>query len=253
MRKDAGAAAAVLFLAVLSAVTNDARAQTPGADPNSAAPFGPPVDDQRIYVHGILDQFEGRFGNESSLRWDGEAWAGTDSDRLWLKSEGELSGGKLDGGQHELLYDRPISTYFDLQAGLRGDFDSHPGRMWAAFGIEGLAQYFFHVSATAYASGTGHYAAKFLAAYELLLTQRLILQPQFELNLYTKDDPARNIGSGISEIDTGLRVRYEISRKFAPYIGVSYDQTFARTEDLLRAAGERSESVRFVAGVRSWF
>jgi copper resistance protein B len=253
MRRRAGATLAAILAAVLSAATDDAMAQTPGADPNSAAPFGPPVDDQHVWVHGILDQLEGRFGNESSLRWDGEAWTGTDSDRLWLKSEGELSGGTIDGGQHEILYDRPISTYFDLQAGLRGDFDSRPGRVWGALGIEGLAQYFFHVAATAYVSGTGHYAAKFLATYELLLTQRLILQPQFELNLYTKADPARRIGSGISDIDTGLRLRYEIGRKFAPYIGVSYEQMFAGTEDFVRAAGQRSESVRFVAGVRSWF
>jgi copper resistance protein B len=253
MKKCGAVALGAILLVAAGAATDGATAQTPGADPNSAAPFGSPVDDQRVFVHGILDQFEGRFGNETSLRWDGEAWAGTDSDRLWLKSEGELNGDKLSGGQHEALYDRPINTYFDLQSGLRGDFDSRTGRMWAAFGIEGLAQYFFHISATAYASSSGHYAARVFGSYELLLTQRLILQPELEIDLYTKDDPGRSIGSGFSDIDTGLRLRYEITRKLAPYLGISYEKKLAGTADFLRAARERSESLRFVAGVRSWF
>ena len=228
-------------------------AQTPGADPNSSAPFGSPVDDEHVWVHGILDQFEGRFSSDGSLRWDGEAWAGTDSDRLWLKSEGELTNSKVEDGQQEIYYSKPISTYFDLQAGARYDLDSRSGRGWAALGVEGLSQYFFHVSATAYASDEGHFAAKFAGSYDLLLTQRLILQPEAEINLYSKNDPSRGIGSGFSDLDTGLRLRYEISRKFAPYVGVAYEKKFGRTGRYASAAGEKTDALRFTAGVRAWF
>jgi copper resistance protein B len=221
--------------------------------PSEAAPFGAPVDDQHVWVHVILEEFEGRFGSESSFRWDGEAWMGTDTHRLWIKSEGELENGKVADGQHEILYDTPISTYFDMQAGLRYDLDKNPDRGWAAFGVEGLAPLFFHVSATAYASDRGHFGAKLFGAYDLLITQRLILQPMAELNLYTKADPKRQIGTGFSDLDVGLRLRYEISRKFAPYIGVAYEKKFGQTGRLAAADGEKTDALRLTVGVRTWF
>ena len=146
---------------------------------------------ENVWVHALLDQFEGRFGTAESLRWDGEAWAGTDTNRLWLKSEGELQHDKIADGQDEIFYDTPISSYFDIQAGIRYDVDSRSGRGWVALGVEGLSQYFFHVAATGYVSDTGHYAAKLFASYDLLITQRLILQPEAEINIYTKSDPRR--------------------------------------------------------------
>jgi copper resistance protein B len=224
-------------------------------DLSQSAPWGSPIEDRRAYLHVMLNQLEGRFGaSGNSFRWEGEAWAGTDRNRLWLKSEGEVApDGSVEDGQQEVFYDRPITTYFDLQAGVRSDIDSAPGRTWAAFGIQGLAPYFFEVGATAYASSSGHYAAKLEVSYDQLLTQRLILQPQIEMNFYTKNDPARGVGSGLSDIDTGLRLRYEISRKFAPYVGVAYAGKFGPTRRLARAAGERSDDLRFVAGVRTWF
>ena len=220
---------------------------------SAAAPYGPPMEGMDVYTHVILNQLEGRFGAAgSSFRWSGEAWTGTDMNRLWLKSEGEVTDDRLEDGQQEIFYDRPISTYFDLQAGLRSDIDAAPGRTWAAFGIQGLMPYFFEVSATAYASSNGHYAAKLEGSYELLLTQRLILQPQVEANFYSKADPPRDLGSGLSDIDAGLRLRYEFSRKFAPYIGVTYAGKFGGTADIARAAGEHTDDVRFTVGVRAW-
>jgi copper resistance protein B len=173
--------------------------------------------------------------------------------RIVLKSQGELSKGVLEDGDQELLYARPISTYFNLQGGVRYDLDSGPGRGWAAFGIEGLAPQFFHVSATGYVRGEGYFAGKLEGSYDILLTQTLILQPQIELNLYSKRDSARGIGTGLADLDAGLRLRYEISRKFAPYIAMTYENKFGDTANFARAAGEQVSALRFGIGIRTWF
>jgi copper resistance protein B len=230
---------------------NGAAAQT--QHDNDAAPFGPPVMDQHVFYHLMLNQLEGRFGETNSFRWSGEAWLGTDENRLWLRSEGTLADGRVDDGQHELLYARPISTYFNAMVGGRYDGDSAPGRGWGAIGIEGLAPLFFRVAATGYVSGDGHLAAKLEGSYDLLLTQQLILQPQVEMNFYTREDPARDIGSGLADIDAGLRLRYEITRKFAPYVGVTYAGKFGGTADFARASGHATDEVRFTLGLRAWF
>lgn len=236
-----------------------ATAQTPPASgqpvPVGTHEFGQPVHDDMIFVHGILDQFEARTdGRTPYLRWSGEGWMGTDYDKLWIKTEGfRRRDGSVDDGKQEFLYSRAISTYFDLQAGLRSDIDSSRNRNWAAFGFEGLAPYFFTVSGTVYARDSGHFAANFEASYDLLLTSRLILQPQVEIDLYSNSDPARLIGAGISGIDTGLRLRYEFERKFAPYIGVAYEGKFGQTASFARRAGENTSGVRFVFGARTWF
>jgi copper resistance protein B len=252
MRLRCAAAATTAAIAVLS-LMNCTRAGAVAPEADEAAPYGSPVADEDAWMHAILDQFEGRISRANGLRWEGEAWTGTDTDRLWLKSEGELQNGKLSDGQNEVFYDTPISTYFDLQAGLRYDLDSRAGRGWAALGIEGLSEYFFHVSATGYASDTGHFAAKLFASYDLLITQRLILQPEMEINLYSKSDPRRLVGAGFSDLDTGLRLRYEISRKFAPYVGLTQERKFGRTATLAVLAGEQKDALRFTIGVRSWF
>lgn len=242
----------IVSIAVLLTPTA-AMAQLSGGSPTDAAPFGSPINDQQVYYHALFDQLEGRLGADNSFRWEGEGWAGTDTNRIWIKSEGETNAkGELEDGQHELFYDRPISTYFDLQGGVRLDADSRAGRTWAAFGIEGLAPLFFRVSATGYVSSDDHYAAKLEGDYDLLLTQKLILQPQLEMNLYSKDDPGRGTGSGLADIDTGLRLRYEFSRKFAPYIGVTYENQFGNTAAFSRAAGEGPAALRFAVGVRTW-
>jgi copper resistance protein B len=251
----------IIPLAVAIALTaRAAAAQTPAA-PEKPQPMAdiepaaamPPVMDRAIFAHVLLDQFEGRFnGNNPEFRWDGQGWVGTDYDKLWIKSEGTFGSGTLDDGQHQFLYDRAVTTYFDVQAGLRSDLDSRPARNWAALGIQGLAPYFFDLELTGYASSEGHFAGKLQASYDLLITQRLILQPQIELNLYTKADPARLVGTGFSDIDTGLRLRYEISRKFAPYLGVVYEGKFGQTANFARRAGESTGDFRFVLGVRIW-
>ncbi|HYU13716.1 MAG TPA: copper resistance protein B, partial [Stellaceae bacterium] len=224
----------------------------PGMQPGALEPT---VMDDMIFVHGILDQFEGRTdGRTPDLRWSGEGWVGTDYDKFWVKTEGfRRSDGTVDDGRQEFLYSRAISAYFDLQGGLRSDLDSRRTRNWAALGFEGLAPLFFHIEGTGYVSGSGHLAARFEGSYDLLLTNRLSLQPEVEVNLYSKADPARLIGAGISDIDTALRLRYEIERKFAPYIGIAYEGKFGQTASFARRAGESTSGVRFVFGIRSWF
>jgi copper resistance protein B len=248
--------------AVLAGLATAAAAQTPAATNQPAAmpdmrPDGAvqPVHDQEIFAHGIFSQLEGRTsGTDTEFRWEGQGWVGTDYNKLWIKSEGTLQGnGTLEDGQQQFLYSRAITTYFDLQGELRSDIDSRPTRNWGAFGIQGLAPYFFDLELTGYASNEGHLAAKLEASYDLLLTQRLILQPQIEVNLYSKADPSRMVGAGFSDIDTGLRLRYEIDRKFAPYLGVVYEGKFGQTASLARAAGESTGDVRFVFGLRLWF
>ncbi len=181
---------------------------------------------------------------------------GTDYHRLWVKTEGILDEqGRVEDGIQEVLYDHPIQylRYFDWQAGLRYDWDSSRGRLWGAFGVEGLAPGFFEVEATLYARDAGHVAGRVNGAVDLLLTNRLIAQPQLEMNLYSKRDLARGVGSGLAEIDTGLRLRYEFSRKFAPYIGVAYDGKFGDTAAFTRREGGIVNDVRFIFGVRIWY
>jgi len=229
------------------------EAQMTMGGPSAAAPFGAPVDDEHVFYHLLFDQLEGRFGRDSSFRWEGEGWAGTDTNRVVLRSEGTVTNGVMEEGDQELLYARPISTYFNVQGGVRYDLDSAPGRGWAAVGIEGLAPLFFHVSATGYVSDRSHLAGKLEGNYDLLLTQTLILQPQLEMNFYSKDDAQRMIGTGLSDLDTGLRLRYEITRKFAPYIGVTYESKFGDSARLARLASEPASDLRFSAGVSVWF
>ncbi len=248
------AAALLSGVTAVQAQTAPATSSPPMADMNQSAMM-PPVMDNGIYAHAVLDQFEGRVGGPNpAFRWDGQAWIGTDYDKLWLKSEGFVQNhGRVEDGQHELLYDRAISTYFDLQAGLRSDIDSGTTRNWAAFGVQGLAPLFFDLEATGYVSDQGHLAARVVASYDLLLTQRLILQPEAEFNFYSKSDPGRAVGPGLSDVDAGLRLGYEVSRKFAPYIGVAYQGKFGQTADFARRDGETAQAVRLVFGIRSWF
>ncbi len=237
---------------MLIACSGVASAQSPDA---MVSPGGmPPVMDNAIYAHAILEQFEDRAGGDGQFRYDGQGWIGTDLNKLWVKSEGTVDrNGRFSDGQHEALFDRAISTWFDLQAGVRVDLDDGPTRTWVAFGVQGLSLYFFDIEATGYVSDRGRTAFRLQGSYDLLLTNRLILQPQAELNVYGKADRARRTGSGLSDIDTGLRLRYEWSRKLAPYVGVTYAGYVGQAQAFARERGEGAGDVRFTFGLRSWF
>jgi copper resistance protein B len=260
-----GSAPAILAALVLQSTSvTSASAQSTGLwatqlgteTLGGAAPYGNPISDDRTYVHGFVNQLEGRIGSGSYFRWDGQAWVGDDYNKLWLKSEGRYNAegkGRVSDGDHELLYTRPLTTYFDMQVGVRSDIDSARNRTWAAFGVQGLAPGFWNVEGTVYASDGGHFALKTNAFYDLYITQRLVLQPQFETNWYTKTDYARGVGSGLSDVDAGLRLRYDFTRKFSPYIGVTYQRFFGETAHLRKEDGSKADDLRFVAGLQTWF
>ncbi|WP_408872198.1 copper resistance protein B [Gluconobacter roseus] len=255
---------ALLALAALStlALSGTARAVQPtyhAADAPEATPVVyigniMPSMDQGTWLHGIFNELEGRYApGGTDFRWDGEAWFGGDYNKIWLKSEGTLEKGRLSDGDHELLYTRAISPYWNLQGGVRMDLDDGPTRTWGAFGIEGLALYEFEFEATAYVSDRGRFAARIEGSYDFLLTNRLILQPQAEFNLYTKSDAGRQVGAGLSDVDAGLRLRYELWRKFAPYVAVTYSGYLTQARRIARDQHDDTGSVRFSLGVRSWF
>jgi copper resistance protein B len=213
------------------------------------------VEDNRVLTYVIFDQLEGRTnGPNTSFRWDGEGWIGTDFNKLWIKSEGRVMNGVTSDGDHEFLYDRPIPHlgYFDWQAGVRLDLDSGPTRAWAAIGIQGLAPYFFNFAPTLYVRDGGRVAGRISGSYDLYLTQRLILQPQVELNFYSQADRGRGIGTGLSDLDSGVRLGYQISRKFAPYIGFTYSSSFGQTATFARRAAEPVHASSLVFGVWIW-
>jgi copper resistance protein B len=248
----------VIFIAALLSHAANAQAQATSQDsPTSPKPlqWKAPVKNE-VVAHLLFNQLEGRTdGPATEFRWDGEAWIGTDMSRLWVKSEGVLEGGSMSDGDHEFLYDRPIPRmrYFDLQAGVRADLDSGPQRVWGAVGVEGLAPDFLQLETTLYFRDQGRIAGKVAASYDLKLTQRLVAQPQVEMNFYSKPDPARGLGTGLTDIDTAVRLRYEVRRKFAPYIGFAYTNQFGSTADDSRRSGESVSHQRFVFGLRTWY
>lgn len=186
--------------------------------------------------------------------WEAQAWVGGDINRLWLRSEGERQRGSTESSNLEVLYGRSVSAWWDVVTGIRHDFTPGTSQTWAAFGVQGMAPYKFEVSATAYLGESGQVAAEVEVEYELLLTNRLILQPLVELSFHGKDDPSRHIGSGLGKVEAGLRLRYELSnRRFAPYVGITHERMFGRTADLHRAHGEGVRDTRVVAGIRFWF
>jgi copper resistance protein B len=200
----------------------------------------------------LIDQLEYAHDNhgDNATMLDAQGWYGEDFNKLWVKAEGESAHGKLEDLRTEALWYHATSTYWGTQLGVRHDFGEGPARTWAAFGIQGLAPYWFDTEATVYVGSGGRTAARVEFEYD---AQRLILQPRFEVNLYGKDDPQRDIGSGVSDAAFGVRLRYEIRREFAPYVGLVWRQRFGRTADFTRAQNQHPNELQFVAGFRFWF
>lgn len=201
----------------------------------------------------LLDQFEtSDASGGTDISWEGSAWMGSDLNRLWLRTKGHSLDGDVENGRLEVLYGRPVRPWWDLVAGIRQDFGDGPSRTWAAFGIQGLAPYFFEIEATGYVGEGGRTALNLEAEYEMLFTNRLILTSALEATAFGKSDPGQSVGSGLSTMEAGLRLRYEFSRQFAPYVGFEREWSFGHTSDLRALTGRASDDSRWVVGVRLW-
>lgn len=208
------------------------------------------MDDTSALGMVRFDQLEWRkAGNVDALAWDAQAWFGNDYDKVWVKTEGERVRGEVEASS-ELFWDRIFARWWNVQAGVRHDVGEGPSRTWAAFGIHGVAPYRFELEATAYVGEQGRTALRFSGDYAWLLTQRLILQPKLEFNLYGKGDAANGIGAGLSDSEVGLRLRYEFRREVAPYVGLAWIRSYGNTADLARAAGGDTSEVQWLAGIR---
>lgn len=202
----------------------------------------------------LVDRFESiRASDNTSLTYDLQGWYGRDYNRLVLKAEGDVDAGELEDARTELLWSHAIAPFWDIQLGARQDSGSLPDRGWLGFGIQGLAPYWFELDVAVYAGDKGRTTLRLDGEYDLLLTQRLILQPRLEADFYGKEDAGRAQGSGLSDLAASVRLRYEIRREIAPYVGVEWSGKFGGTADYARAAGLDTKDTRAVAGVRFWF
>ncbi|KWS34868.1 copper resistance protein CopB [Pseudomonas syringae pv. papulans] len=215
---------------------------------------GHQVHDSAINSYFLADKLEWQDANDgSALAWDLSGWIGGDIDRLLLRSEGERTNGKTEEAEIQALWGHSISPWWDVVAGARQDFKPGAPQTWAAFGLQGQAISDLDIEATAFIGEAGQTAARLEADYDLQLTNNLVLQPTAELNFYGKNDPQRGNGSGLSTSEFGLRLRYEITPQFAPYVGVSWDRSYGKTAEYAREDDEDTQDARLVVGVRMWF
>lgn len=230
----------------------------PVTDADRAAAFpagleGHEVHDRRWHSFVLFDQLEWRGKTDGGVSLENSSWIGGNIDRLWIRVEAESDDERLERTQLDALWGHSFSRWWDVVAGVRQDVRPGDPQTWAAVGIQGLAPYWFDLEATAYVGGSGRTEFQFEAEYELLFTNRLMLQPLAEMTIAGKADPSRGIGAGLSSMETGLRLRYEIRRELAPYVGVVWERKFFATADQARASGDRVSATRLVVGLRTWF
>ncbi|MCS6627887.1 copper resistance protein B [Roseibacterium beibuensis] len=204
----------------------------------------------------IIDRLEAGFGDEAETwLWDVQGWSGGDINRFWWKSEGE---GDFNGGLEETelqaLYSRAVTPFWDVQAGVRQDFrPDGEDTTHLLLGVQGLAPYWWEIDAAAFLSAEGDLTARVEAEYDQRITQRLILQPRLEIDLSASDIPELEIGSGLTSVEAGVRLRYEFHKEFAPYVGVEWSRSFGDTADYIVARGGEIDDARLVVGLKAWF
>ncbi|ABS61970.1 copper resistance B precursor [Parvibaculum lavamentivorans DS-1] len=184
--------------------------------------------------------------------WNLDGWVGGDVDRLWIRSEGEIADGDVEKAEAQIFYGRNVHPFWDLLLGIRQDFEPD-SETYLAAGAVGLAPYFFETEATAFLSTEGDLSARFEQGFDLPITQKLIAEPHVELNVFAQDVPERGIGAGFSSIEAGLQLRYEVVRKFAPYVDLVWERELGETASRARASGEDVEDTTLRVGVRAWF
>lgn len=207
-----------------------------------------------VYSKVMLNLAEFQPYGEGSYRWDGQAWFGGDINRVVIKSQGDGSPRSgLDTAEIQLLYSRAVAPYTDIQAGVRYDFKPDPSRTYFTAGVQTIFPYWFNFESALFVSTKGELLGRLGGFYDLLLTQQLVLQPWVELNFAAQNSVDIGVGSGLSNAELGLRLRYEFRREFAPYVGVSYDQKVGNTAEYAKAAGKETGATKFVVGIRTWF
>lgn len=256
------------WLLVLIAVAGNAGAQQ--AYPNEHVAPDPPqthvhdmnyrdmaemmgMDDRRRFSQVLLDRLEWQGGDGSAFAWNAAAWHGGDVDKIRLESEGERTAEHTEESRTELAWDRIVTPWWSTRLGLRHDGGIGPSRDWAAFGMAGRAPGLFDVEASLYLGDGGRSALRLTTERDFLLTQRLVLQPELELEAFGESDPDKLLGSGLSTLKLGLRIRYEIRREFAPFLGIRWVGRFGDTEELRRNAGLSGDEFLALAGIRAWF
>ncbi|MEA9749071.1 copper resistance protein B [Xanthomonas campestris pv. raphani] len=241
------------------AATTSPREPIPAPTADDIAAAFAPLRSHAMHGAGInhyvlLDRLEASDNHTGSGQdWEARAWLGGDIDRLWLRSEGERRRGQTHDASLEAFYGHAISPWWDVLLGARQDLAPGQRQSWAAIGVQGLAPYKFETEATLYLGSGGRAAFRLEAEYDVLLTNRLILQPRVEADVALTDDDRRGIGSGLEEVEAGLRLRYEITRKFAPYIGWVHSRRFGDSAQRADGDDTPARESRFVAGVRVWF
>lgn len=217
-----------------------------------------PIHDNQVFATFKADRFEHQWREDGVevLLWDVQGWIGSDYNKLYLESEGEVrldGDDRIEGADLELLYSRNIDKFWDLQAGIRHDFEPDPERSFLAFGVQGLAPQWFEIDATAYLSEDGDVSAKAEVEYELMLTQRWVLIPRLETGLSFQDVPEYEQWEGFTDVEVGARLMYQIRRELAPYVGVSWHRHLGETANRIESEGGDIDSAAFVVGLRFWF
>ena len=211
-------------------------------------------EDDPVVTKVMIDQLENRYvKGEEQLVLEGNVWIGKDLEKLMIKADVE----QVKGVTHELelqaLYSRAIDPYWDFQVGVRQDMEPTPVKNWLAVSFMGVAPYWFEIDSTLFIGESNQVGLRFAAEYEWMITQRWVLSPEFEFNIHSKDDEATGTGSGLSDSQLGLRLRYEVKREFAPYIGINWNNKYGNTATFAKNEGEEVSSTQFVAGIRAWF
>lgn len=212
------------------------------------------MDDAAAVGKVMLDQMELEGGAAgTAAAWEAQAWYGGDYDKAWFETEGSPDASNRDASRNELSWDHTLTRWWSVHTGMRYDLGRGPARGWAAVGLEGLAPYWFDVQATFYLGEAGRTAARFQVEHDLLITQQLVVQPEIEASVYGKNDPARQISSGLSDLQLALRLRYEIRREFAPYLGFAWRRNLGVPAPILHGGGSGTGAVQWVAGFQAWF
>ncbi len=206
------------------------------------------MEDDPLVTMFLMDRFEVLDNDENTRVWEGSFWIGYDINKLYIYSEGEATSDGLESSQSELVYSRAIAPFWDAQIGLAYDKNDDASQTWGEIAISGLAPYYFETRAAFLLNEEGNIGLRLDAEYEALLTQKLILTPSIEANFYTKEDPNMKLGSGLSSMEAGFRLRYELVREFAPYIGLTWEKTFGNTRDY-----HPIDETSVMVGVRFWF